>query len=196
MGIQAIQKLLCDVFGCKLILKVNQLSWILFLSFISMLCIFFSSAKLVTCIFHIKNRIVDRRVEQQFHSPVPSVFIFAHYPDLSSRGRKSPRVWSGETRKRRCYFRVNARVRFTGPSDSRCTSGLFNAAHQHKSFATTMIEQLGLIGTIRDEEQSPEEPDTESEQEVGPRFGSVRRRSRKWVLVFIHTVSEFKTTDM
>lgn len=40
-----------------------------------------------------------------------------------------------------------------------------------------MIEQLGLIGTIRDEEQSPEEPDTESEQEVGSRFGSVRRRS-------------------
>lgn len=34
---------------CKLIV-----SWILFLSYISMLCIFFSSAKLVTCIFHIK----------------------------------------------------------------------------------------------------------------------------------------------
>ncbi|TNM88347.1 hypothetical protein fugu_004601 [Takifugu bimaculatus] len=31
-----------------------------------------------------------------------------------------------------------------------------------------MIEQLGLIGTIRDEEQSPEEPDTESEQEDEP----------------------------
>lgn len=29
-----------------------------------------------------------------------------------------------------------------------------------------MLEQLGLIGTIRDEEQSPDEPDTESEQEV------------------------------
>lgn len=29
-----------------------------------------------------------------------------------------------------------------------------------------MLEQLGLIGTIRDEDQSPEEPDTESEQEV------------------------------
>ena len=32
--------------------------------------------------------------------------------------------------------------------------------------AGTMLEQLGLIGTIRDEEQSPEEPDTESDQEV------------------------------
>ncbi|CAF90161.1 unnamed protein product, partial [Tetraodon nigroviridis] len=31
---------------------------------------------------------------------------------------------------------------------------------------STMLEQLGLIGTIRDEEQSPEEPDTESEHEV------------------------------
>uniref|UniRef100_H3C5B7 RNA helicase n=1 Tax=Tetraodon nigroviridis TaxID=99883 RepID=H3C5B7_TETNG len=31
-----------------------------------------------------------------------------------------------------------------------------------------MLEQLGLIGTIRDEEQSPEEPDTESEHEDGP----------------------------
>lgn len=55
-----------------------------------------------------------------------------------------------------------------------------------------MIEQLGLIGTIRDEEQSPEEPDSESEQDVGSRFGSVRRRSGKCVFVFIHTVSEFK----
>ncbi|XP_035518570.1 probable ATP-dependent RNA helicase DDX27 [Morone saxatilis] len=31
-----------------------------------------------------------------------------------------------------------------------------------------MLEQLGLIGTIRDEEDSPEEPDTESEQEDEP----------------------------
>ncbi|XP_042371285.1 probable ATP-dependent RNA helicase DDX27 [Plectropomus leopardus] len=31
-----------------------------------------------------------------------------------------------------------------------------------------MLEQLGLIGTIRDEEESPEEPDTESEQEDEP----------------------------
>ncbi|XP_022075669.2 probable ATP-dependent RNA helicase DDX27 isoform X2 [Acanthochromis polyacanthus] len=30
------------------------------------------------------------------------------------------------------------------------------------------MEQLGLIGTIRDEDQSPEEPDTESEQEEQP----------------------------
>ncbi len=29
-----------------------------------------------------------------------------------------------------------------------------------------MLEQLGLIGTIADEEQSPEEPDSESDQEV------------------------------
>lgn len=29
-----------------------------------------------------------------------------------------------------------------------------------------MLQQLGLIGTLRDEDQSPEEPDTESEQEV------------------------------
>ena len=29
-----------------------------------------------------------------------------------------------------------------------------------------MFEQLGLIGTIRDEEESPEEPDTDSDQEV------------------------------
>jgi len=29
-----------------------------------------------------------------------------------------------------------------------------------------MLEQLGLVGTIRDEDQSPEEPDSESEQEV------------------------------
>lgn len=29
-----------------------------------------------------------------------------------------------------------------------------------------MIEQLGLVGTILDEEQSPDEPDSESEQEV------------------------------
>lgn len=29
-----------------------------------------------------------------------------------------------------------------------------------------MLEQLRLIGTIGDEEQSPDEPDTESEQEV------------------------------
>lgn len=29
-----------------------------------------------------------------------------------------------------------------------------------------MLEQLGLIGTIRDEDQSPDEPDTESEEEV------------------------------
>lgn len=31
-----------------------------------------------------------------------------------------------------------------------------------------MLEQLGLIGTIRDEDQSPEEPDTESEPEEEP----------------------------
>ncbi|XP_029990510.1 putative ATP-dependent RNA helicase DDX27 isoform X2 [Sphaeramia orbicularis] len=31
-----------------------------------------------------------------------------------------------------------------------------------------MLEQLGLIGTIRDEDQSPEEPDTESEPEDQP----------------------------
>ncbi|XP_029283829.1 putative ATP-dependent RNA helicase DDX27 [Cottoperca gobio] len=31
-----------------------------------------------------------------------------------------------------------------------------------------MLQQLGLIGTIRDEEESPEEPDTESEQEDQP----------------------------
>ncbi|RVE72481.1 hypothetical protein OJAV_G00042290 [Oryzias javanicus] len=31
-----------------------------------------------------------------------------------------------------------------------------------------MLEQLGLIGTLRDEDQSPEEPDTESEPEEGP----------------------------
>lgn len=64
-------------------------------------------------------------------------------------------------------------MRFIGASGSGCRYGVFNAAHQNKSFATTMIEQLGLIGTILDEEQSPEEPDTESEPEVGPRFGSV-----------------------
>lgn len=29
-----------------------------------------------------------------------------------------------------------------------------------------MLEQLGLIGTIRDEDQSPDEPDTESDEEV------------------------------
>lgn len=29
-----------------------------------------------------------------------------------------------------------------------------------------MFEQLGFIGTIRDEDESPEELDTESEQEV------------------------------
>lgn len=29
-----------------------------------------------------------------------------------------------------------------------------------------MLEQLRLIGTIGDEEQSPDEPDTESEQDV------------------------------
>lgn len=28
------------------------------------------------------------------------------------------------------------------------------------------MEQLGLVGTIRDEDQSPEEPDTESDPEV------------------------------
>uniref|UniRef100_A0A3P9JKB0 RNA helicase n=1 Tax=Oryzias latipes TaxID=8090 RepID=A0A3P9JKB0_ORYLA len=31
-----------------------------------------------------------------------------------------------------------------------------------------MLAQLGLIGTLRDEDQSPEEPDTESEPEEGP----------------------------
>ncbi|XP_070698916.1 probable ATP-dependent RNA helicase DDX27 [Pempheris klunzingeri] len=31
-----------------------------------------------------------------------------------------------------------------------------------------MLEQLGLVGTIRDEDESPEEPDTESEQEDAP----------------------------
>ncbi|XP_076603079.1 putative ATP-dependent RNA helicase DDX27 isoform X2 [Chaetodon auriga] len=31
-----------------------------------------------------------------------------------------------------------------------------------------MLEQLGLIGTIRDEDESPEEPDTESDQEDEP----------------------------
>ncbi|XP_041837238.1 probable ATP-dependent RNA helicase DDX27 isoform X1 [Melanotaenia boesemani] len=31
-----------------------------------------------------------------------------------------------------------------------------------------MLEQFGMIGTIRDEDQSPEEPDTESEQEDKP----------------------------
>uniref|UniRef100_A0A1A8LAH4 RNA helicase n=2 Tax=Nothobranchius TaxID=28779 RepID=A0A1A8LAH4_9TELE len=31
-----------------------------------------------------------------------------------------------------------------------------------------MLEQFGLIGTIRDEDQSPDEPDTESEQEEEP----------------------------
>ncbi|XP_028285432.1 putative ATP-dependent RNA helicase DDX27 isoform X2 [Parambassis ranga] len=31
-----------------------------------------------------------------------------------------------------------------------------------------MLEQLGLIGTIRDEDQSPEEPDSESDQEEEP----------------------------
>ncbi|XP_078028185.1 putative ATP-dependent RNA helicase DDX27 isoform X2 [Epinephelus lanceolatus] len=33
---------------------------------------------------------------------------------------------------------------------------------------SAMLEQLGLIGTIRDEDESPEEPDTESEQEDEP----------------------------
>lgn len=33
-----------------------------------------------------------------------------------------------------------------------------------------MLAQLGLIGTLRDEDQSPEEPDTESEPEVSPYF--------------------------
>lgn len=69
-------------------------------------------------------------------------------------------------------FRVNTRARSTGPSES--GARLLNPTDQNKSFATTMIEHLGLIGTIRDEEQSPEEPDTESEPEVGSRFGSVR----------------------
>lgn len=31
-----------------------------------------------------------------------------------------------------------------------------------------MLEQLGLIGTIRDEDSSPDEAETESEQEVSP----------------------------
>uniref|UniRef100_A0A3Q3KKG2 RNA helicase n=1 Tax=Monopterus albus TaxID=43700 RepID=A0A3Q3KKG2_MONAL len=46
-----------------------------------------------------------------------------------------------------------------------------------------MLEQLGLIGTIRDEDQSPEEPDTESDQEGEQiilnrkkKFGSFRSR--------------------
>lgn len=38
-----------------------------------------------------------------------------------------------------------------------------------------MLEQLGLIGTIRDEEQSPDEPDTESEQEVSLYAGLSRK---------------------
>lgn len=33
---------------------------------------------------------------------------------------------------------------------------------------SAMLQQLGLIGTIRDEDQSPEEPDSESEQEEQP----------------------------
>ncbi|XP_044205602.1 probable ATP-dependent RNA helicase DDX27 isoform X2 [Thunnus albacares] len=48
-----------------------------------------------------------------------------------------------------------------------------------------MLEQLGLIGTIRDEEQSPEEPDTESDQEDQPivlnrkkKFGNQTRGAR------------------
>ncbi|KAM7421759.1 hypothetical protein PAMA_010019 [Pampus argenteus] len=48
-----------------------------------------------------------------------------------------------------------------------------------------MLEQLGLIGTIQDEEQSPEEPDTESDQEDQPiilnrkkKFGNQTRGTR------------------
>ncbi|XP_013869336.1 putative ATP-dependent RNA helicase DDX27 [Austrofundulus limnaeus] len=52
-----------------------------------------------------------------------------------------------------------------------------------------MLEEFGLIGTIRDEDQSPEEPDTESEPEEEPivlnrkkKFGS--RGSRDFNLTF------------
>lgn len=40
----------------------------------------------------------------------------------------------------------------------------------------TMFEQLGLIGTIRDEEESPEEPDTDSDQEVSVSGDTTRTR--------------------
>lgn len=40
-----------------------------------------------------------------------------------------------------------------------------------------MLEQLGLIGTIRDEDDSPEEPDTESDPEVSL-SGSTAERLR------------------
>lgn len=35
-----------------------------------------------------------------------------------------------------------------------------------------MLEELGLVGTIQDDDQSPDEPDSESEEEVS-RFGHV-----------------------
>jgi len=54
-----------------------------------------------------------------------------------------------------------------------------------------MLEQLGLIGTIRDEEQSPEEPDTESDQEDQPivlnrkkKFGNQTRGARDFNMDF------------
>nr|XP_057910779.1 probable ATP-dependent RNA helicase DDX27 isoform X2 [Doryrhamphus excisus] len=55
-----------------------------------------------------------------------------------------------------------------------------------------MLEQLGLIGTILDEEQSPEEPDTESDQEEEPivlnrkkKFGSQSRGAKYFNTDFV-----------
>lgn len=41
-----------------------------------------------------------------------------------------------------------------------------------------MLEQLGLIGTILDEDQSPAEPDTESDQEVSQSIHAAGAPSR------------------
>lgn len=50
------------------------------------------------------------------------------------------------------------------------TQSLLESHHEAKRAGTeeksAMLEQLGLIGTLRDEDESPEEPDTESDQEV------------------------------
>ncbi|XP_054640762.1 probable ATP-dependent RNA helicase DDX27 isoform X2 [Dunckerocampus dactyliophorus] len=55
-----------------------------------------------------------------------------------------------------------------------------------------MLEELGLIGTILDEEQSPEEPDSESDQEEEPivlnrkkKFGSQSRGARDFNTDFV-----------
>ncbi|XP_026162362.1 putative ATP-dependent RNA helicase DDX27 isoform X3 [Mastacembelus armatus] len=82
-------------------------------------------------------------------------------------GGKPKCVWGNQSRVKRKKKKKKKRNRI-------CTYFLFPSTHVREGKTSepvrsrpqsAMMEQLGFIGTIWDEDQSPEEPDTESEQE-------------------------------